>query len=112
MDRDFSKLKVGDTVMVINRFRLSLNYIENITNGGNIRVNGTLYDKNTGRSKGGDSWGRSSISVPTPEEIAKIVEADYIKTTLRKLNNLSELSYEQAIGIMKILSESEDNKDV
>ena len=95
-------LKVGDKVIVMSRCGTSLREVERITPKGAIRVAGTLYTE-FGSQKGGDPWGRSSIKKATEEDIREIKEKTYIAKTLRAMHECRELTYENAVEIMKIL---------
>ena len=95
-------LKVGDKVIVMSRCGKSINTVERITPKGAIRVGGTLYHQD-GYQKGGDSWNITSIKKATEEDIREIKEKTYIAKTLRAMHECRELTYENAVEIMKIL---------
>ena len=97
-------LKVGDKVVVVGNWSKSIKTVERITPKGAIRVNGTLYDE-YGYQKGGDIWQRTSIFKATKEDVRKIKENDFIRETIREMKLVSNLTYEQAVEIRKILGE-------
>lgn len=99
-------LKVGDNVVVMSHWGISIRKVEKITPKGAIRVDGTLYNE-FGSQKGGDSWSRSLIKKATEEDIREIKKANYIKKTLRAMHECKGLTYEHAVEIMKILESEE-----
>lgn len=96
-------VKVGDTVIVYSTWGKSIRKVECITPKGFIKVNGILYYED-GTQRGGDSWSRTSIKKATYEEITEINKNAYITKALKKMRECRDLTYEQAVGIMKILN--------
>ena len=97
-------LKVGDSVFVCGRFGRSLNQLEKITPKGFIKVAGTLYTKE-GFQRGSDGWDFTSIHPASAEEIEEFRKLKFVADVIKKLRFVSELQYEQAVAINRILFE-------
>lgn len=101
------QLKPGDYVFVSHRNVRTLKKVESITPKGFIRVAGTLYTKD-GRQRGGDTWSRSNIYPASDEEIEKYKKSRFVTDVVRKLSNISSLTYEQAVVINNMLFDKKE----
>lgn len=97
-------LKAGDAVFVCGRFGRSLCRVEKITPKGFIKVAGTLYTK-AGFQRGSDGWDFTSIRPASAEEIEQYRKEKFIADVVKKLRFVSNLQYEQAVAINRILFE-------
>lgn len=104
MDEWLKELKAGDKVFVNSQFKKTLAKVEKITPKGSIKVLGCLFNSETGRKKTSDIWDIAYLTQATPESIETFTENVFIRNTIRQLNNLKTLTYEQAIKIQKILN--------
>lgn len=96
-------LKVGDNVFVNNAYGLALRKVEKITPKGFIKVDGNLYTKD-GVMRG-SGWNWSAIRPASDEEIAEFRKKKFVADVVQKLRSVSNLQYEQAVAINKILFE-------
>lgn len=96
------EVKAGDTVLVQGRDWERLDVVDHITKGGNISVNGILYNPN-GMERGGDSFYKTWIKKPTEEEVDRIRKERYTRKVLRTLHALTKLSYTDAVAIGKVI---------
>lgn len=103
------QLKPGDYVFVSYRSGRTLHQVESITPKGFIKVAGTLYTKD-GYQRGGDTWSRSNIYPASDEEIEKFNKSKFVADVVRKLRNISSISYEQAVAINSILFEEKERQ--
>lgn len=62
----FSHLKVGDKVIVAERGKETVYEVEKVTPGGNIKVNGLLYNYKNGKIKISDPYAVSCLKLYTP----------------------------------------------
>jgi hypothetical protein len=107
MARDLD-IKVGDKVMVSGN-AAHQDYIA-IVEGESSKywkVRGTLYDKESGRQRGGGTWTSTYIKVPTEEEIKRIERANKVAFVFRffhdyeNVKNLSDDVLDSIIGFVK-----------
>jgi len=104
-DKEFlKKLKPGDTVIVhcSNFFCGSdtITKVQKITPKGFIKAADVLFNPNTGAARG--EW-NLTLSEATPAVVKEITEREYVKRVLKKIHNLKELTYKQAVDIMAII---------
>lgn len=97
-------LKVGDNVFVSGRLGRSLCQVEKITPKGFIKVAGSLYTKE-GFVRGSDGWNFTSICPASDEEIKEFRKEKFVHDVIKKLRSVTELQYEQAVAINRILFE-------
>ena len=73
--RWLKNLKKGDQVVISSghmiTYHNTIAYVEKITNGGAIKVNGVLYNSVTGRTKGDHDYSQN-LNMPTTEILNKI----------------------------------------
>ena len=73
--RWLKNLKKGDQVVISSGHMITfcyvIAYVEKITTGGAIKVNGVLYNSVTGRAKGDHDYSQS-LSMPTTEILNEI----------------------------------------
>ena len=96
-------LKVGDNVFVNSAYGLALCKVEKITPKGFVKVAGKLYTKD-GVMRGGE-WNWSTIRPASDEEIAEFRKKKFVADVVKKLRSVSNLQYEQAVAINRILFE-------
>ena len=106
MQKDFSDLKVGDQVIVWNRYRRCVSKVDGVTPTGLIRVDGELFKPN-GSRRGGDSWSRSYLERATPEEVESIRRSETIKKAQILMERVYP-TYEQAVKIIETLGGPDD----
>ena len=100
-------LKVGDKVIISSRQSRSVGTVEKVTPGGRYRVKNHLYNNDgTERISARDVYygGGSFITAATEDDIKSIRESIYTKKVLNTLHDLSDITFEQAVQINKILS--------
>lgn len=106
-----SKLKKGDMVIVHS---WSAGYscyteetVQKVTPKGFIKVNGSLFNQNDGMARGRGSWSGSCLmdsnDESAKEQVKKYRMECYVGRVLRKIRNIPNLTYEQAIEIDRIL---------
>lgn len=101
---DLSNIKVGNKVFVYDRYNgKALRVVESITPKGFIKVGGRLYRKD-GFERGSAGWAFSSITIATEEEILAFRVKAYQLKVKKQLNELEDITYEQAIEIAKIMN--------
>ena len=104
----FENIKVGDKVIVDSWNRSAkIACVQHITSTGLLKVNNRLYYRD-GRQRSSDPFHISTIREFTEEEYEIIMQSNYIRETMNKLQNLNELSYLQAVEINKILNKKEE----
>lgn len=106
--------EVGQKVLVTGRHYKWIGTILRITPTGQIKVQ---HQKNElciltfdshGRLKTSDPYDHGHIEPLTPELQQKLHEESFINKTLNKMHEVANLSYAQAIQIMKILDEKQE----
>ena len=95
-------LKAGDKVFVWYTGSCQLDVVEKITPKGFIKVNGSLFTKD-GLERGGSVWYHASIEPATEEKIAEYNRERFIRATIKRMREISKISYEQAVQINEIL---------
>lgn len=98
-------LKVGDNVFVCGRSGRSLHQVEKITPKGFIRVDGQLYTKNGSQRGSGNGWYFTSIRPASDEEVEQFKKEKFVAAVVGKLHSVTNLQYEQAVAINRILVE-------
>lgn len=98
-------LKVGDYVVVSRIGSRSLRQVEGITPKGFIKVDGTLYRTDGFQRSRGDVWTSSSIYPASYPEIEQFKQERFVASVVRLLRSISNLRYEQAVAINRILEE-------
>lgn len=103
------KVKVGDKVLYNYRHfgttEKSIATVTKVTPTGRIEIDfcDTQFDK-YGRQIGRrDSYSSSSISIPTEEDYKRIMQRRVISKAESLMENVKQLTYEQAVEIIKIL---------
>lgn len=104
MSEFIKNLKVGDIVIVENRYSQSVRKVDRITPAGNIVVCGVIYNKN-GLERCGDTWNKNFLSEATPESINKIHREATINKAYRLMRNITGITFEQAKKIIAILTQ-------
>ena len=99
------RLKVGDKVFVIGRLGRSLKQVEKITPKGFIKVDGEFYKKDGSQRGRGDPWYHTSIQPASAEEIEQFHKERFVAAVLRRLHSVTNLQYDQAVAINRILEE-------
>lgn len=95
-------VKKGDKVILYTFFGKSVEVVEKITPKGYIRVNGMLFNAD-GTQRTSDVWQRNSITEYSQELADEISKESTIRKALKLAHDVSILSYEQAVEIIKIL---------
>jgi hypothetical protein len=105
-EMELKDLKAGDKVVVNYGYyaNRAVKEIEKVTPAGFIKVDGDLYTL-SGSMRGGKWGNRKHIRVATTELIQEIADENLIKNTLWYINNLKNLTVEQARAIAAILTE-------
>lgn len=98
-------VKIGDEVLVQSRWKKAIVTVINITPKGFIRTSDGGYYDNNGRVKTSDPWNGSTIYILTEDMKKELLEEKLINETLYILQNIKELSYEQAIKIREVLEQ-------
>ena len=102
MSNWIENLKVGDYVFVSWRMGTSLRKVEAITQKGNIKVNGMIFNKN-GSERGGDVWSKCYLNEVTPEAIKSFREELTIKKAIKLMREIKSITIEQANKIIELL---------
>lgn len=95
-------LEVGDTVIISGYWNARIAAVEKITPSGRIKVDGMTFNPD-GSERGGDAWHRSRLFEATPEVVREMQEKETIQKALREMRDVTKLSYNQAVEILKIL---------
>ena len=103
-------LKAGDKVFVWHSGSCRLDFVENVTPKGFIKVSGTLFTKD-GFARGSSVWYRTSIEPATEEMIAEYNKEKFIRATIKQMRETLEISYDQALKIRKILNKQEETNN-
>lgn len=103
-------LKAGDKVFVRYPGGRRLDFVENVTPKGFIKVRGTLFKKD-GFERGGSVWYPKSIEPATEEMIAEYNKEKFIRATIEQMRETLEISYDQALKISKILNKQEETNN-
>lgn len=105
MNNDLSNLKVGDEVILSQRFNNDrVVKIEKITPKGFIKIGNYLFYPN-GKERGGNRWYPCHISIATKEKTEIIKRKSFCRQTLNFLHELKEITYDQAVKIMEVLGD-------
>lgn len=102
--KPYMGLKAGDKVFVRYNGNSLLSCVEKVTPKGYVKVNGTLYDY-YGCQRGGDSWYKSRIEPATEEMILEYTREKFVRATIKKMREVTKITYEQAVAINAILNE-------
>lgn len=102
--KPYMDLKAGDKVFVRYNGSTLLSCVEKVTPKGFVKVNGILYDYD-GYQRGGDSWYKSRIELATEEMILEYTREEFVRATIKKMREVTKITYEQAVAINAILSE-------
>ena len=110
-----SQLKEGDMVVLHSWSAGYSCYIEEtvqkVTPKGFIKVNGSLFNPNDGMARSRGSWSGSCLMDANDESVKEQVKKYrmecYVGRVLRKIRNIPDLTYEQAIEIDRILGDVE-----
>lgn len=98
-------LIVGEKVIYhAGRSSETVEKVEKVTPAGRYRVKGTLFNNDGYERTSEISWnGRYYIEKATDERIKAVEEDQFVRRVLRKLKDISSLSYDQAVQINNIL---------
>lgn len=102
------RLKVGDEV-IYHAWGLGSHYalakVERITPTGFIRVNGTLFKPDTGYAINCGACIRDPNEDKAMEALKEYNKAVFVSKTMRRIRNtnMSNVTYEQAVEIVKIM---------
>lgn len=106
------KVKAGDAVLYYNGSFYKndlpiITKVKKVTPTGRIRVEyspSKQFDK-YGWEIGSNTWRRTNIEVPTAEKLQEVKKRIFIRKTIRQMQSCEEsnISYEQAVAIMKVL---------
>lgn len=104
-----SELKEGDKV-VINSWCFPYNsymeeVVQKITPKGFIKVNDILFKPNSGYSRSGESRLLNPNDNDTKEKLENYKKSSFIRSVLKKMCNVGDLTFEQAVKINEILNE-------
>lgn len=104
-------VKVGDTVILHDKYGNCITKIIKITPTGIIRVvaNKYLQFHPDGSERGGDTWNQHTISIPTDEEIKAIKDRAIIKTVVNYMHKVNDITIDQAKAIWNILHSKGEN---
>ena len=108
-DEFIKNLKVGDPVVISNRFGMSLHKVERITPSGRIYAGGMIFNSG-GVERGGGSWVKSILREATPKLIEVINQNETIREAFRLMNSKRTISYEQAKKIIEILGADNEQR--
>ena len=109
IETEFLKdLKQGDKVIYCVRgpgfYNKTIMEVEKITPKGFIKVNGSLFNNDTGEIRGSnDSYVFCHIEEATPDSIKAVQEEQYIYDTLVQMRKCESLTYKQATAVRKVL---------
>lgn len=101
--KPYMGLKVGDKVFVHSIGCRFLATVEKVTPKFYVKVNGNLYDHN-GILRGGGAWHKSHIEPADEEMIAEYNRERFVRETLKKMREVNQITYEQAVAIDAILN--------
>ena len=106
---ELKDLKVGDKVIIRNRWNDRIGTIERVTKA-QIIVNGYKFRRETGSQINGDSWAPSRIEVLTEEELRRIQKQNNKEKMKRYIQNFvfDDLSYEEIEQVYNILKKSKE----
>lgn len=110
MSEWIKNLKMGDTVVIANRYGMSLRKVAKITPTGRICVGSMTFNPD-GVERGNSSWTRSILREATPERIAEIKADEAIHKAYTLMRNKTNISYEQAKKIIEILGGDNEQRD-
>ena len=82
-----------------------MHQVEKITPKGFIKVDGVFYRKDGSQRGSQDPWYHTWISPASDEEIEQFQKDRFVAAVVRRLNSISNLRYEQAVAINRILEE-------
>lgn len=109
-DTEFLKnLKKGDSVILhfhsFSSSRDLIKKVQRITPKGYIKVDNMLFNPDTGRVRGDNSYSYYRLLEATPAAAKRIEENYYIQETFCKLNSIKKLTYEQARALRAVIDE-------
>lgn len=112
---ELKELKVGDKVIIRNRWNDRIKTIERVTKT-QIIVNGDKYRRKDGFQINGDTWTPSRIEVLTEEELRRMQKQNNKEKMKRYIQNFvfDDLSYdeiEHVYNILKKLNNKNHGKD-
>lgn len=99
----FSRLKVGDYIVVHHKLDQTIKRVDALTKE-QIIIGGARYRKSDGQMVVTLGTYRPYITIPKETDVVQIRQSQYAKKMLSYLHNLKCLSYVQAVQINKILS--------
>lgn len=95
--------EVGQRVFVISRNYKSVETVNAITPKGFIKVDGELYKPN-GYKRTSDSWDTTRIEPATDEAIEEFKKEIFVAIVMKKLKDITNITYEQAEELNKIFN--------
>lgn len=103
-----SELKEGDKVVVTRWGMIHNSYsegtVQKITPKGFIKVNDILFKPNNGVSRSGE-FGLLPNDDNNKEKLELYKKSSFIRSVLKKMCNVGDLTFEQAVKINEILNE-------
>jgi hypothetical protein len=111
MINDLRNAKVGDKVILSSRFNDNkIVTIEKITPKGFLKVGNSLFYPD-GRERA-TGWYTAHIQPATQEQIEKIERKQFVRVVLKKLHELKDITYEQAVLFADILKEQQNESNI
>ena len=104
--------KVGDKVLLYNRYRRKITTVEKITPKGFVKVDGILFNSN-GAERGGSTYESYRIEPITNEREQELKQEFFISNTKKKLKefDFNNITYGQACKIALLLNELETTNE-
>lgn len=103
------EVKKGDKVFVYSRYGRLLSEVSDITPKGFVRINGLLFNPQTGKQRTSDRWSYASFSVASPEEIEQYNRDNFILKVKKMLKDdkfiSNNITYDKAVAIYNILAD-------
>lgn len=110
------ELKAGDEVIVCSwgwSYKQYKTEIEKVTSKGFIKVDGCLYKSTDGSLyKGKGSVILNPNNEKVKENLKKHKEKCFINQVIKEMQNISEITFEQAVQIKSILNEKVKNDTI
>lgn len=99
---DLSNLKVGDEVIVTNRWNDDIiKTIDKITPSGRIKIGSSYFNKD-GSERNSDIWNISIIRPCTEDEKIEIKQKNTCKKAIEMMHSTKSISYENALKIISL----------
>lgn len=109
------KLKAGDEVVVCGRYHYTRQLVEKITPKGFIKVNGVLYNPDSGNARGGDVyWAQSLLDINAPRTQEHLIEQHkkgFVARTRKEVAEFcNQMTYGQAVKLKDFIASIKDEK--